>query len=104
LINDSPGGLGRFTTLRSWLSQWSRKSHADGIACGPRINVPVLVIGNSADDACTPSHTDRLFDCVSQVNPAQHIVIGATHYYAGQPDKLGEATHVVVDWLTAHGF
>ena len=25
LINDSPGGLGRFTTLRSWLSQWSQQ-------------------------------------------------------------------------------
>jgi hypothetical protein len=58
LINDSPGGLGRFTTLRSWLSQWSHDhSNADGVTCGARISVPVLVIGNSADDACTPSHT-----------------------------------------------
>ena len=63
LINDSPGGLGRFTTLRSWLSQWSHdRSNADGVACGRRISVPVLVIGNSADDACTPSHTERLYD------------------------------------------
>jgi pimeloyl-ACP methyl ester carboxylesterase len=104
LINDSPGGLGRFTTLRSWLSQWSRKSNADGITCGPRITVPVLVIGNSADDACTPSHTERLFACVSQVQPARHIVSGATHYYAGQPDKLGEATSVIKDWLSSANF
>ena len=100
LINDSPGGLGRFTTLRSWLSQWSLLSHADGVACGPRISVPVLVVGNSADDACTPSHTQRLFDCVAQVSPALHIVQGATHYYAGQPDKLAEATGVVTGWLS----
>jgi pimeloyl-ACP methyl ester carboxylesterase len=101
LINDSPGGLGRFTTLRSWLSQWSRKSNADGIICGPRITVPVLVMGNSADDACTPSHTERLFACVSHVQPARHIVSGATHYYAGQPDKLGEATSVIKNWLSS---
>ena len=104
LINDSPGGLGRFTTLRSWLSQWSLKSNADGVACGPRIRVPVLVIGNSADDACTPSHTQRLFDSVAQVGPRLVIVEGATHYYAGQPEKLREATAVVQDWLAEEGF
>ena len=104
LINDSPGGLGRFSTLRSWLSQWSLKSNADGVACGPRISVPVLVIGNSADDACTPSHTERLFACTAQVAPALHIVKGATHYYAGQPHKLAEATSVVTGWLAEKGF
>ncbi len=105
LINDSPGGLGRFTTLRSWLSQWSETtSNADGVACGPRIAVPVLVIGNSADDACTPSHTQRLYDCVAQCPRELHIVQGATHYYAGQPDKLAEATSVVANWLAARGF
>ncbi|MBC7504967.1 MAG: alpha/beta hydrolase [Sandarakinorhabdus sp.] len=104
LINDSPGGLGRFATLRSWLSQWSLLSNADGVACGPRIAVPVLVIGNSADDACTPSHTQRLFDCVAHVGPKLHIVTGATHYYAGQPAKLQEATAVVKGWLAEKGF
>lgn len=105
LINDSPGGLGRFTTLRSWLSQWSHDlSNADGIACGPRITVPVLVIGNSADDACTPSHTQRLYDCVAQVDRELHVVQGATHYYAFQPDKLAEATGVVTRWLHARNF
>ena len=100
LINDSPGGLGRFTTLRSWLSQWSHDhSNADGVACGPRISVPVLVIGNSADDACTPSHTQRLHDCVAQVPRELHIVVGATHYYAFQPDKLAEAVGIVGAWL-----
>jgi pimeloyl-ACP methyl ester carboxylesterase len=105
LINDSPGGLGRFTTLRSWLSQWSHDlSNADGVACGLRISVPVLVVGNSADDACTPSHTQRLYDCVAQVPRELHVVQGATHYYAFQPDKLAEAAGVVKDWLVRRGF
>lgn len=104
LINDSPGGLGRFTTLRSWLSQWSHdRSNADGIVCGARISVPVLVIGNSADDACTPSHTQRLFDCVAQVPRTLHVVQGATHYYAFQPEKLAEATAIIADWLGPGG-
>jgi pimeloyl-ACP methyl ester carboxylesterase len=101
LINDSPGGLGRFATLRSWLSQWSHDhSNADGIACGPRISVPVLVIGNSADDACTPSHTQRLHDCVAQVPRTLHVITGASHYYAFQPDKLAEAVMIITRWLS----
>ena len=65
IANNGPVGLARFCTLRSWLSQWS---YDDANACGPtslgRVTVPVLVVGNSADDACTPQHTDRLFEAI----------------------------------------
>lgn len=105
LINDAPGGLGRYATLRSWLSQWSfDRSNADGARCGPRISVPVLIIGNGADDACTPSHTARLADAVRHLHPERHTVPGATHYYAFQPDKLAAATGIVDDWLNRQGF
>ena len=100
LINDSPGGLARFTTLRSWLSQWSLESNACALKVGHRINVPVLVVGNTADDACTPSHTRRLFDCVLNA-PARELqlVHGATHYYAFQPEHLKLAAGIVTDWM-----
>lgn len=105
LINDSPGGLGRFTTLRSWLSQWSLKSNACSLKVGHRIRLPVLVVGNSADDACTPSHTRRLFDCVVNATARElHEVKGATHYYAFQPEHLKRAVHLVTDWLGRQGF
>jgi len=56
VVNMSPVGLARFSTLRSWLSQWSYdEAHGDGVDCGRDIAVPALVIGNLADDACTPS-------------------------------------------------
>jgi pimeloyl-ACP methyl ester carboxylesterase len=105
LINDSPGGLGRFTTLRSWLSQWSLRSHACSLKVGHRISVPVLVIGNTADDACTPSHTQRLYDCVpNAASRERHDVQGATHYYAFQPEHLKTAAGIVTGWLGRHGF
>ncbi len=105
LINDAPGGLARYTTLRSWLSQWSlERSRADGIACGADATVPVLVIGNGADDACTPSHTLRLFEAVAAVDKQMHTIAGATHYYAGQPPQLVEATALVHGWLAERGF
>lgn len=105
LINDSPGGLGRYATLRSWLSQWGLDtSRADGLTCGADCRVPTLVVGNSADDACTPSHTHRLFDAVAATDKTLHEVKGATHYYAFQPGKLAEAVAVVKGWLESRGF
>ena len=105
VINDAPGGLARFTTLRSWLSQWSlARSNADGPRCAADCHVPTLVVGNGADDACTPSHTQRLFDAVAATDKSVTTIAGATHYYAFQPDKLAEAAGVVSGWLRMRGF
>ena len=105
VVNNGPVGLARFCTLRSWLSQWSYDdSNADGVRCAASISVPTLVVGNTADDACTPSHTQRLFDAIAHDNKERHDIEGATHYYFGQPDKLAAAVAVCDDWLTRKGF
>ncbi|MEZ5264245.1 MAG: hypothetical protein R2755_21275 [Acidimicrobiales bacterium] len=105
VVNDGPVGLARFCTLRSWLSQWSYDdARCDAIAAGSKVSVPVLVVGNSADDACPPSHTNRLFEAVSHERKQLHIVKGATHYYTG-PDArshLQEAIDVISGFLTEH--
>src|SRR5271154_987062 len=105
--NLSPVGLARFSTLRGWLSQWSYDdARGDGVDCGPDIAVPALVIGNLADDACTPSHTRRLFEAIGHPDKEIHEIPGATHYYAGpdQRDKLRQAVEIVTDWLVRHDF
>ena len=107
VVNMSPVGLARFCTLRSWLSQWSYDdARGDGVACGRDIAIPALVIGNLADDACTPSHTRRLFEAIGHPDKEMHEIPGATHYYAGpdQRDKLGQAVDIVSDWLVRHDF
>ena len=106
-VNTSPVGLARYCTLRSWLSQWSYDdANGDGITCGRDIAVPTLVIGNRADDACTPSHTRRLFEAIGHSDKEMHEIPGATHYYAGpdQRDALNAAVGVVGDWLVRHDF
>ena len=105
VVNNGPVGLARFCTLRSWLSQWS---FDDANACGPtslaRVSKPVLVVGNTADDACTPSHTDALFDAVTHERKAKVEIKGANHYYMGQPELAAEATGAVLDWLRDYDF
>jgi dienelactone hydrolase len=104
VANDGPVGLGRFSTLRSWLSQWSiDESRADGIACAARISVPVVVIRNGADDAVPVSHPQLLFDAVPHRDKELVEIAGAGHYYFGQPEKLAESVGHCLRWLGAHG-
>ena len=105
VVNMSPIGLARFSTLRSWLSQWSLDdARADGPRCLSRVKAPVLVINNSADDACTPSHARRLYEAVAHGDRRFHEVAGATHYYQDQPELGAQAVSLVKAWLEDHGF
>jgi pimeloyl-ACP methyl ester carboxylesterase len=105
LVNDGPVGLARFTTLRSWLSQWSYdESRANGTLNAARISCPALVVSNTADLACTPSHAQRLFDAVASKDKAIVQIKGADHYYAERRDLLPTAVAEIGGWLDARGF
>jgi hypothetical protein len=102
VVNDGPLGLARFTTLRSWLSQWSYdESNADGLRCAARIEAPMLVIDNSADNACTPSHSTRLRAAAVRCPQTHYVIQGANHYYFGQPELCAQAADHVRDWIAA---
>ena len=107
VVNSSPVGLARYSSLRSWLSQWSYDdARGDGVVCGRDVAVPALVIGNLADDACTPSHTRRLFEAIGHLDKEMHEIVGANHYYAGpdQRETLKKAVGIITDWLARHDF
>ncbi len=105
IANDGPVGLGRFTTLRSWLSQWSYdESRANGVVNAGHISVPVLVINNTADLACTPSHAQRLYDAVASKDKSIVQIEGADHYYIEKPELLPKAVAAVGAWLDDRGF
>jgi pimeloyl-ACP methyl ester carboxylesterase len=105
VVNMMPAGLGRYSSLRAWLSQWSvDDSRADGPRCAADVSVPVLVIENGADDACTPSHAARIRAGFLHDDVEFARVEGASHYYLGQREKLAEATELCLDWLRRRGF
>jgi alpha-beta hydrolase superfamily lysophospholipase len=99
-VNTGPVGIGRFSTLRAWLSQWSvDDTNAHGEKCAARIRVPLLAIENSADDAVPQPHTRRIFDATASADKAFCVIKGATHYYVGQPELMESAIDLTLEWL-----
>ena len=93
-------GIGRFSTLRAWLSQWSiDDSNADGPRCARSISVPLLAIENSADDAVPQPHARIIHDAAASRDKTFHVIKGATHYYQGQPELLKQAVDLCVGWM-----
>ena len=98
--NTGPVGIGRFSTLRAWLSQWSLDdSNADGPRCAASITVPLLAIENSADDAVPQPHARMIHDAAASRDKTFHVIKGATHYYQGQPELLQQAVSTCVGWM-----
>ncbi len=95
----SPITLAHYSTLRSWLSQWSYdESNGDGRIHAARISVPVLVMYGSADEVCFPSYAKQFYDAISHDRKQIKIVEGATHHYHGQEDLAYGAASEMVDW------
>jgi len=98
--NTGPIGLGRFSTLRAWLSQWSiDDSNADGAKCARSITVPFLAVENSADDAVPQPHARIIHDAAASRDKTFRVIKGATHYYQGQPELLQQAVELCVGWM-----
>jgi pimeloyl-ACP methyl ester carboxylesterase len=102
--NTGPVGIGRFSTLRAWLSQWSLDdSNADGPRCAASVSVPLLAIENSADDAVPQPHTRIIHDAAASRDKTFRVIKGATHYYQGQPELLKQAVELCVGWMEQRG-
>jgi len=107
IANMGPIGLARFSTLRSWLSQWSHDhARGDGLRAASNISIPTLVIWHGADDVCVPVHSTGIYDAVPHADKRIVGIADASHYYIGpdQAPKLREATDLVSGWLAEHGW
>jgi pimeloyl-ACP methyl ester carboxylesterase len=100
IANSAPAGLARFSTLRSWLSQWSYDhSNAKGADNAGRIaSCPVVQIVNGADDAVPATHNPAIRAALASKDKEYVEIEGATHYYVGQPEQLATCIAAVTDW------
>ncbi|WP_309083561.1 alpha/beta hydrolase [Chelativorans sp.] len=99
-VNVGPVGLARFSTLRSWLSQWSYDlSNAKGPKNAALIRkTPVLQIENNADEAVPATHNRIIAAALATPNKEYLTIPHATHYYLGQPELLKTCIGKVIGW------
>jgi pimeloyl-ACP methyl ester carboxylesterase len=105
IANSAPAGLARFSTLRSWLSQWSYDhSNAKGADNAKRIvSCPVVQIVNGADDAVPATHNPAIRAALATKDKEYVEIEGATHYYVGQPEQLATCIAAVTNWSRRKG-
>lgn len=105
-VNVLPVGLARYSSLRSWLSQWSYDlSNAKGSVNAARVHrAPVLQIENTADDGVPATHNPLIAQRLATPDKEYVQIQGATHYYLGQPEQLARCMDTIIDWSARHGF
>lgn len=98
--NYSPNVLGRYTTLRSFLSQWSKLSRADGPARLAETSVPVLNVVFSADEGIYPSES-QLYSQAAKGRCTEYLLKRATHFPYKLPDGapiIAELADAISNW------
>lgn len=104
-VNNGPVGLARFSTLRSWMSQWSiDHSRADGETCARQISVPLLAIEHSADDAVPQPDVGLMYQACASRDKEMHCIQGANHYFKGQPAHLMQSVELIAGWAERHSW
>ncbi|MGB5483036.1 hypothetical protein [Parasphingorhabdus sp.] len=97
-MNLAGNGLGRFSSLRSWLSQWATDiSQADGPKDMARTTIPVLSIVQKGDHRAHPDYLRQWEDAMGDRFTGHHY-FDATHYMdpKEQREMVIEAAKLIV--------
>lgn len=97
-VNYSANAMGRTTSLKAFLSQWSSLSQADGPSNLARTSVPVLLLTHTADQSTFPSTRDTWL--AAAPGRIRNVDIkGGNHYLAGQPELVRQAADEIAGWV-----
>ena len=104
VANLLPASIGHYTSLRSWLSQWStRLSNGNGYERLRTVQAPVHVIYGTADPGCYPEYARGLYDAVPHARKMLTPIKGGKHYLNDQPEHKLECCRVMVGWAKSLG-
>ena len=104
LTNYGLVGFGRLTTPDSWLSTWSAlSSNAMFTRCAAGIDVPVIYVEFSGDQAAYPADADRMYGALATADKQRARVRGQ-HFgqplAPGEPTGYAAATAEIGPWLS----
>jgi pimeloyl-ACP methyl ester carboxylesterase len=96
--NDSPFGLGRVNTCRTWLSMWSLKESGCSAAPHlPRIGEPSLLVQSTGDAGIFPSDAREMFDLMGAADKTIEWVPG-DHYFQHEGSR-DDVADLVAEWI-----
>jgi len=95
--NFAPNNLGRFTTLRSWLSQWSYDlSRAKGPQCLVDTTVPVLMVYFTADSIVLPSYYAEWQAAVG--SRGERVDMKGVGHYPRKEEDVERLVDLLIEW------
>lgn len=98
--NQAPGPMGRFSTLRSWLSAWSPTfSNGNSLKNLPHVSVPVGMMPMTADQGTMMVHSRAIRDAIPSHLVDYFPLKGMTHYFYGQPEGFAMAVEAIRAWM-----
>lgn len=95
--NYGVNNLGRYSSLTSWLSQWSSRSRLDGPRNLANTTVPVLHLEYTADASIFPSDIAQ-WNAAAEGRVEHHQIKNGTHYLAGQSGLIDLVARLTDDW------
>jgi pimeloyl-ACP methyl ester carboxylesterase len=102
--NLNAASLGRFSSLHTWLSQFSYDdSRADALCQLPRVSSPILMLQGTADECVLPHHPSGMFAAIKHADKELVWIKDGTHYLFTSEDALNETIGHVSRWLSSHG-
>ena len=97
-INYAANGTARYSTLRSFLSQWSvQYSRADGPRCLAQTSVPVLNIDYTADQIVFPSQIAD-WSAAATGRCTEIKIRNDSHYPQSNPAAVSEIVDKLIEW------
>ena len=99
-VNYGPNSVGRYTSLRAFLSQWSSRSLADGPTNLARTSVPMLLFTYTGDASTFPS-TRAAWLKAAGARGRNIDIKGGNHYLAGQPALVTQVADEMAQWIKA---
>jgi hypothetical protein len=98
--NYGPLGIGRTSTLRSWLSMWSlADSQCNGNQHLPRVRIPSLVVQSLADRGVFPSDARAIHDDLGSDDKRLEFVPGEHYFEDVGPDAVAD---LIAGWVADH--
>jgi pimeloyl-ACP methyl ester carboxylesterase len=99
--NRSPFGIGRSSTLRTWLSMWSLEtSKCRGAPHLANLRVPSLVVQSLGDMGVFPSDAREIHAAIRASDKTLELVPGA-HYFEDSPKHREQAADLMAGWIEA---